>query len=162
MPAITVRASADADIPAITSLYAHHVLYGTASFEEVPPDEAEMARRRADILARGLPYLVAECEGAVAGFSALGERGKPMEAVADKAVKAFTRWWKTGAAVDEHLADQLVLPAALAKGESRWTTEAVSEHLRTICWLVPQFLPVAATVEAREDGTGLVIVRPEA
>ncbi|MFN3432443.1 MAG: RNA 3'-terminal phosphate cyclase [Candidatus Sericytochromatia bacterium] len=103
--------------------------------------------------------LVAECEGAIAGFGAIGERGKPMEAVCDKAVKAFVRWWKSGAALDEHLADQLVLPMALAGGESRWTTEAVTEHLRTVCWLVPQFLPVEATVEEREDGTGLVTIR---
>lgn len=100
--------------------------------------------------------IVAECEGAIAGFSALGERGKPMEQVVDKAVKGFTRWWKTGAALDEHLADQLVLPMALAAGTSRWTTERVSDHLRTGCWLVPQFLPVKASVEERPDGTGLV------
>ena len=72
MPAITVRASADADIPAIAAIYARHVLHGTASFEEVPPDEAEMARRRADILGRGLPYLVAECEGRLAGYAYAG------------------------------------------------------------------------------------------
>lgn len=70
--AITVRASTDADIPAIATIYARHVLHGTASFEEVPPDEAEMARRRADILARGLPYLVAECEGRLAGYAYAG------------------------------------------------------------------------------------------
>ncbi|XEY21060.1 N-acetyltransferase family protein [Azospirillum sp. HJ39] len=70
--AIAVRASTDADIPAIAALYAGHVLHGTASFEEVPPDEAEMARRRADILARGLPYLVAECEGRLAGYAYAG------------------------------------------------------------------------------------------
>jgi phosphinothricin acetyltransferase len=71
-PAITVRASTNADIPAITALYARHVLHGTASFEEVPPDEAEMARRRADILGRGLPYLVAECDGRLAGYAYAG------------------------------------------------------------------------------------------
>ncbi|MBP2302946.1 GNAT family N-acetyltransferase [Azospirillum picis] len=72
MSAITIRPSADADIPAITTLYAHHVLTGTASFEEVPPDEAEMARRRGEILARGLPYLVAECEGRLGGYAYAG------------------------------------------------------------------------------------------
>lgn len=71
-PAIAVRASADADIPAITALYARHVLHGTASFEEVPPDKAEIARRRADILGRGLPYLAAECEGQLVGYAYAG------------------------------------------------------------------------------------------
>ena len=64
-----VRDSRDDDVAAIQAIYAHHVLHGTASFEEEPPPPAEMARRRADVLARGLPYLVAEIEGTVAGYS---------------------------------------------------------------------------------------------
>ncbi|CAO3430599.1 N-acetyltransferase family protein [Azospirillum doebereinerae] len=69
---LTVRPSRDADIPAITALYAHHVRTGTASFEEIPPAEAEMAERRAGILARGLPYLVAESGGRLAGYAYAG------------------------------------------------------------------------------------------
>jgi len=70
--ALTIRPSRDEDIPAITALYSHHVLTGTASFEEIAPDEAEMAQRRAEILARGLPYLVAECQGQLAGYAYAG------------------------------------------------------------------------------------------
>ena len=55
--------------PAIQAIYAHHVLHGLATFEEVPPDAAEMAARRAEVLARGLPYLVAEAEGRVLGYA---------------------------------------------------------------------------------------------
>jgi L-amino acid N-acyltransferase YncA len=55
-----VRDSREGDVAAIQAIYAHHVLHGTASFEEEPPPLAEMARRRADVLARGLPYLFAE------------------------------------------------------------------------------------------------------
>lgn len=64
-----VRASTPEDLPAITAIYAHHVLHGLASFELVPPDVDEMARRRADVLARGLPHLVAEAGGRVAGYA---------------------------------------------------------------------------------------------
>jgi L-amino acid N-acyltransferase YncA len=64
-----VRDSREGDVAAIQAIYAHHVLHGTASFEEEPPPLSEMARRRADVLARGLPYLVAEIEGKVAGYS---------------------------------------------------------------------------------------------
>lgn len=64
-----VRASREADVPALTAIYAHHVLNGLASFEIVPPAEAEIARRRAEVLARGLPYLVAEAGAGVAGFA---------------------------------------------------------------------------------------------
>jgi L-amino acid N-acyltransferase YncA len=57
---LLVRPSRDGDIAAIAAIYAHHVLHGVASFEDVPPGEAEMARRRAELIARGLPYFVAE------------------------------------------------------------------------------------------------------
>jgi L-amino acid N-acyltransferase YncA len=64
-----VRDARDDDMAAVQAIYAHHVLHGTASFEEEPPSLAEMARRRADVLARGLPYLVAEIGGHIAGYS---------------------------------------------------------------------------------------------
>src|SRR6202035_5232967 len=48
----TIRPSRDADVPAITAIYGYHVLHGVASFEEVPPDAAEIARRRGDRQAR--------------------------------------------------------------------------------------------------------------
>ena len=103
--------------------------------------------------------LVAECEGGLAGFSAIGERGKRMETVAEEACRAFRAWWETGAACEEHLADQLVLPMALTAGESRWTTSQVTEHLRTVLWVVPQFLPVEAALTENADGSGLVVLQ---
>lgn len=69
MPDVAVRPSRAEDIGAIQTIYAHHVLRGLASFEEVPPDAAELAQRREAIVARGLPYLVAEVGGAVAGYA---------------------------------------------------------------------------------------------
>jgi L-amino acid N-acyltransferase YncA len=64
-----VRDSNESDMAAVQAIYAHHVLHGLASFEEEPPALAEMLRRRADVLARGFPYLVAEIDGQVAGYS---------------------------------------------------------------------------------------------
>ncbi|RYF17444.1 MAG: N-acetyltransferase family protein [Comamonadaceae bacterium] len=66
---LTLRPSTDADVPAITAIYAHHVLHGTGTFETTPPTQAEMTTRRLDVLARGLPYLVAEKGGKVLGFA---------------------------------------------------------------------------------------------
>lgn len=66
---LTLRPSSDADVPAITAIYAHHVLHGTGTFETTPPTEADMANRRLDVLGRGLPYLVAEQGGRVLGFA---------------------------------------------------------------------------------------------
>jgi phosphinothricin acetyltransferase len=68
-PAILVRPSADADVPDIARIYGHHVLHGLASFEEVAPAVEEMARRRADILSKGFPYLVAEEAGQLVGYA---------------------------------------------------------------------------------------------
>ena len=66
----TVRASTASDLPAITAIYGHHVLHGTGTFETEPPSEGEMSARRADVLAKGLPYLVAENPaGQVLGFA---------------------------------------------------------------------------------------------
>lgn len=69
---VAIRDSCDADIGAIQAIYAHHVLNGTATFEEMPPSDEEMARRRAEITARGLPYLVAEEKGRVIGYGYAG------------------------------------------------------------------------------------------
>ncbi len=64
-----IRPSRDEDVAAITAIYAHHVLTGTGTFEIAPPTEADMANRRADVLAKGLPYLVVEDGGRVIGFA---------------------------------------------------------------------------------------------
>lgn len=67
-----VRDSRPDDLPAIQAIYAHHVLTGLATFEEVPPDIEEMGRRRADVLGRGLPYVVAEEDGRILGYAYAG------------------------------------------------------------------------------------------
>ncbi|HUJ73683.1 MAG TPA: GNAT family N-acetyltransferase [bacterium] len=64
-----VREATPADLPHVQRIYAYHVLHGLASFEEQPPDVAEIARRHAAVQGQGLPYLVAEVEGAVAGYA---------------------------------------------------------------------------------------------
>lgn len=66
---ITVRASEERDVASITAIYAHHVLNGLATFEVEAPDEPEMARRRAQIVSQGLPFLVAERERRVVGYA---------------------------------------------------------------------------------------------
>src|SRR5215472_15818274 len=69
---LVIRAATAADIPAITAIYDHAVRHGTASFELEPPDAAEMARRHATLAQAGFPYLVAEADGAVAGYAYAG------------------------------------------------------------------------------------------
>ena len=62
-PALLIRPSTLADLPAITAIYAQAVLHGTGTFELDPPDLAEMSRRRDDVLSKGLPWLVAQARG---------------------------------------------------------------------------------------------------
>ena len=64
-----IRPATDADMPQITAIYAHHVLHGTGTFETTPPTEQEMAARRADVVGKGLPYLVLEDATGVIGFA---------------------------------------------------------------------------------------------
>jgi phosphinothricin acetyltransferase len=63
------RDASDADLPAIADIYAHYVIHTTASFEIEPPDIAEMGRRRQAVINLGLPWLVAEIDGSVAGYA---------------------------------------------------------------------------------------------
>ncbi|MFM2275852.1 MAG: hypothetical protein RL211_1724 [Pseudomonadota bacterium] len=64
-----IRPSRDEDLASITAIYAHHVLNGTGTFEIDPPSVADMTWRRADVLSKGLPYIVAEEAGQVIGYA---------------------------------------------------------------------------------------------
>lgn len=67
--AVLVRDATDQDMAGIQAIYAHHVLHGLASFEEVPPTVEELLARRASVIGLGLPYLVAEIDGGVVGYA---------------------------------------------------------------------------------------------
>ena len=64
-----IRDAAPTDFETIAGIYAHYVLNALATFEEVPPSVDEMRARHAAITALGLPYIVAEVDGAVAGYA---------------------------------------------------------------------------------------------
>ena len=72
MSAIEIRPATEADLPAITEIYEHAVRYGTATFELIPPDLAEMTRRFRALMDGGFPYLVATVEGHVIGYAYAG------------------------------------------------------------------------------------------
>ncbi len=69
---MNIRPTTPSDIPAIARIYAHAVKHGTATFELEPPDEAEMLRRFEKLRAGPFPYIVAEVDGAVAGYAYAG------------------------------------------------------------------------------------------
>jgi len=72
MPALEIRPTIEADLPAITEIYEYAVLHGTATFELTPPDVAEMTRRYRTLVDGGYPYFVATLDGEVAGYAYAG------------------------------------------------------------------------------------------
>jgi RNA 3'-terminal phosphate cyclase (ATP) len=76
--------------------------------------------------------------GRFGGFTGVGARGKPAEHVAEEAVLPFLAFLEGGTQVDSCLSDQLVLPAALADGESLWSVDSATGHLRTNIWVAEQ------------------------
>ncbi|HSP78113.1 MAG TPA: RNA 3'-terminal phosphate cyclase [Myxococcaceae bacterium] len=101
-------------------------------------------------------FIVAQFENTLAGFTALGERGRPAEEVGRQAAAEVARFMGSGGALDEHLGDQILLPAALlaagklgpaSPGTTRYTTARVTEHLTTHARVIERFLPVRVTVE---------------
>ena len=106
----TIRPSRDPDLPAITAIYAHHVLTGTGTFETVPPTLEEMSARRADVLAKGLPFLVCEEAGQVRGY-------------------AYCQWFKPRPAYRFSAEDSIYLhPDASGKGLGRQLLAALCEQ----------------------------------
>lgn len=101
-------------------------------------------------------FVLAQFEHTVAGFTALGERGRPAEEVGREAAEALTGFMETGGALDEHLADQILLPAALlasgrlgpvSPGTTRFTAARITEHLTTHADVLQRFLPVRVKTE---------------
>ena len=96
-----IRPSRDEDIPAITEIYKHHVQTGTGTFEIDPPSEADMSARRADVLSKGLPYLVVEDGAELLGF-------------------AYCNWFRPRAAFRFSAEDSIYMaPSANQKGLGR-------------------------------------------
>ena len=110
-------------------------------------------------------FILAQFENTFAGFTAIGERGRPAEEVGREAAEAVARFMESAGAIDEHLGDQILLPAALlaagrlgpaSPATTRFTAARVTDHLTTHARVLERFLPVKVTVEP----SGTVEVRP--
>ncbi|MCK5620704.1 MAG: RNA 3'-phosphate cyclase [Alphaproteobacteria bacterium] len=123
------------------------------------PVAIEPLRVRAACAGAGI-FLTARYETVACGFSALGARGKPAEQVAEEAVAALMAHRNGGAALDQHLGDQILAPLAVANGPSRYSVERISGHLETNAWLIERFGLARVGLERSADGTGLVTVMP--
>jgi L-amino acid N-acyltransferase YncA len=115
MPAValTVRPSQPHDLEAITAIYGHHVLTGTGTFETVPPSLDDMTQRRADVIDKGLPHLVASFNGEVLGF-------------------AYGNWFKPRPAYRFSAEDSVyIAPDQQGKGIGKTLMQALLAHMQT-------------------------------
>lgn len=107
----------------------------------------------------GAMVLTAETEKSVLGAATVAERGVPAERLGEDAGYSLRAELEAGAAMDIHASDQLLIYTAQAQGISRLAVRKVSQHSRTVMWLIEQFLPVRFSVEPQQ-GLYLIEVRP--
>lgn len=152
-------------IAAVTNLPSHIPQRMANRAENVLAEQSLESRVEARRLGGAGPgagiFLFVEYEGAVAGFTAYGRKGLPAERVAEVACEDLLAHHRSGAAADPHLADQLVLPMALALGESRLVTSEITEHLLTNVAVVRQFLGSCIQVDGKLGGPGTLVVEGE-
>jgi RNA 3'-phosphate cyclase len=86
--------------------------------------------------------------GAILEADSLGERGKPSETVGEEAAKRLLKTMDSGAAVDAHLSDQLLIFMALAAGKSAITAPKLTDHAKTNIYVIQKFLPVEFRITA--------------
>ncbi|MFV3330760.1 RNA 3'-terminal phosphate cyclase [Pseudomonas sp. NY15437] len=99
------------------------------------------------------------CEQLTLAFCAFGQPGVSAERVASQALRQADDWRRSGTSVEEHLADQLLLPLALAGGGS-FTTPVASDHLLSNRTVIEAFLPVRIAFEARHAGGQHIRITP--
>ncbi|MBW4644595.1 MAG: RNA 3'-phosphate cyclase [Goleter apudmare HA4340-LM2] len=102
-------------------------------------------------------FLTAEYQHSLTGFGGFGRLRIPAEKVADIACRQLLQFHQTGAPVDEHLADQLLLPAALASEKSQYRVAEISTHLTTNAAIIELFGLAKVTVDEVEK---IVMVKP--
>jgi RNA 3'-terminal phosphate cyclase (ATP) len=121
---------------------------------EIQPMEVQAACAGAGL------FLTSDYAEISSGFSALGERGRTSEQVAEAAVAALLAHHRSGAALDRHLGDQALLPMSLAGGVSAVSVEEITPHLQTNAWVIERFGVARVVIEPAHAGGGRVTVTP--
>ncbi|WP_132884874.1 RNA 3'-terminal phosphate cyclase, partial [Pseudomonas aeruginosa] len=98
-----------------------------------------------------------DCEHICATFCAFGQAGVSAERVAEQVATQAIGWMESGCAADEHLADQLLLPMALA-GAGSFTTPRLSAHLQSNRRVIERFLPVRIGDQALDGGGHRIVI----
>ena len=104
--------------------------------------------------------LLAEFEHSQACYFALGELGKPAERVADEAVNSLVAFLESDGAIDQFLADQILLPLAFAKGKSTLRTSRITNHLISNAATIKEFIPVKIEIDGEIGSPGMLTIDP--
>jgi len=153
-------------------------IFGISAISNLPTHVAERQQLRAerilreagykaDIELRSLPshgqgtmlLLSAEFERTRATYFSLGARGKPAEKVAKEAATELLRFLESDATVDEHAADQIMLPLAIADGESVYRVLEITQHAETHAEVIRRFLPAEVTLSGGVGEPGEIRIR---
>lgn len=149
-----IAANLPLHIPRRMAARAADVLKAEGIDAEIAAEVAEAASPGAGI------FLTARYQAIAGGFSALGERGKPAELVGEEAAQALLAHHRSGATVERHLADQILLPLALADGPSSYSAQAITDHLRSNAFVIERFGLATVRFKTGEAGMGIVDVTP--
>ena len=106
-------------------------------------------------------YIESKSEHSISGFTALGARGKKAEVVGEEAAEEFIKYYTTGAALDHHMADQIVLYLSMCNEESAFTASAVTNHLLTNLWVIGFFHKIKYSIEGKVGEKGTVKIKSE-
>lgn len=123
--------------------------------------KTEVELRKVKSLSSGTAvFLFAKDQNKRVGFTSLGRKGLPAEKVGEKSALDFLNFLKTKAQIEEHLADQILLPLSLVIWKNKklkfsYKTSEVSKHLITQAWVISKFLP---EVQIKIEKTGEVIL----
>jgi RNA 3'-terminal phosphate cyclase (ATP) len=104
--------------------------------------------------------VLAEFENGQCCYYSLGELGKPAERVADEAVDQLEEFITSDGALDQFLADQLIMPMCFANGISEIRTSKITQHLITNAEIAQQFLPCLIEINGEINQPGIIKVIP--
>jgi RNA 3'-terminal phosphate cyclase (ATP) len=149
-----VAANLPAHIPHRMADRAQKLLKGLGAELDIEPLQVHAACAGAGL------FLTAEYANLNCGFNALGEVGKPSEEVAEEAAEALVKHHASGAALDRHLGDQILLPLCFAGSPSHFSVEETTRHLETNAWVIERFGIARVATERAASGIGQVTVTP--
>ncbi|MCF6147859.1 MAG: RNA 3'-phosphate cyclase [Candidatus Kuenenia sp.] len=105
-------------------------------------------------------FLIGEFEHSQCCYFSLGEIGKRAETVAEEACNKLKTFLKTKGTFDEYLADQIIIPLALANKKTEFTTPIITQHLLTNIQIIKQFLPIDVKISESLNEEGTITIQP--